>query len=303
MKKIEIFFVSIFTLCFCLCAVGINGEFLRAEEIPENSEASEILETESFVTEQMMTEDEVTEETIAGSEEQVPASDEGISEEANESEVTGPEEEYAEELHYFVQTDYDYFSDALFIGDSRAVGLMEYGNIQGADFFAHSGMSVFGVDKKKIEIAGVGKVNFEELLDGKQYGKIYLMLGMNGLGYKFDTLCDRYVQTVERIREKQKDAIIFLCANMHVTKTQSEQDEIYNNDNINKINTVIAGLADEKRLFFIDINEVFDDENGDLDEVYTSDAFHVLGKHYTEWADWLCTKGVVKKIASVNGTE
>ena len=36
----------------------------------------------------------------------------------------------------------DYFSGSLFIGDSRTVGLMEYGGMDKADFFATTGMSV-----------------------------------------------------------------------------------------------------------------------------------------------------------------
>ena len=37
----------------------------------------------------------------------------------------------------------DDFADTLFVGDSRTIGLMEYGNIEQATFFADNGMSVF----------------------------------------------------------------------------------------------------------------------------------------------------------------
>ena len=83
----------------------------------------------------------------------------------------------------FVTVDYDYFDDALFIGDSRTVGLMEYGNLENAAFFADSGMSVFSLQTKKISVPETGKVSLEEMLLQKQYGKIYLMLGINELGY------------------------------------------------------------------------------------------------------------------------
>lgn len=288
MRKKEIFFVGIFTICFCMCAVWMHKVSGSHEGGPtENVQSTET--SEVLVADRQ--EQETGQETEQETGQEVPRDQEIGFEEGM---ISSEKETETEEIRYFVQADSDYFTDALFIGDSRAVGLMEYGNIVGADFFAHSGMSVFGIDKKKIEIAGLGKVDFGELLNGKQYGKIYLMLGMNGLGYRFDELCKRYVQTVERIRAKQKDAIIFLCANMHVTKKQSEQDAIYNNDNINKINNTIAGLEDQKQLFYIDVNELFDDENGNLDERYTIDAFHVLGKYYTQWADWLCTKAVIK---------
>ena len=193
----------------------------------------------------------------------------------------------------FVTVDYDYFDDALFIGDSRTEGLMEYGNLGNAAFFADSGMSVFSLQTKKISVPEAGKVSLEEMLLQKQYGKIYLMLGINELGYKFEGLQKKYQETIEYIRGYQGDAVIFLCANLHVTEEQSDKDPIYNNTNVNRVNEMIAGLADGITYFYIDVNELFDDENGNLSTEYSSDSFHVFGKDYTTWADWLCTKAIV----------
>ena len=186
----------------------------------------------------------------------------------------------------------EYFSDALFIGDSRTVGLKEYGGMEGAVFFADSGMSVFELWKKKIPVFSERKVSFEEVLYGKKYKKIYLMLGINELGYDFEYIQKKYQETLEKIREIQKDAIIYLCANMHITEEHSRQDEIYNNENVNRVNEMICKLAQQENLYYIDVNELFDDENGCLSMEYSSDSFHVYGKYYMEWVDWLCTKAV-----------
>jgi len=186
----------------------------------------------------------------------------------------------------------EYFSDALFIGDSRTVGLKEYGGMEGAVFFADSGMSVFELWKKKIPVFSERKVSFEEVLYGKKYKKIYLMLGINELGYDFEYIQKKYQETLEKIREIQKDAIIYLCANMHITEEHSRQDEIYNNENVNRVNEMVCKLAQQENLYYIDVNELFDDENGCLSMEYSSDSFHVYGKYYMEWVDWLCTKAV-----------
>jgi hypothetical protein len=201
-----------------------------------------------------------------------------------------------EEENKFQTVERDYFDDALFVGDSRTVGLMEYGNLDNASFFADSGMSVYGLALKKITMPGKGKMTFDQVLEERQYGKIYLMLGMNELGYRFETTKARFEQTVEKIHDAQPEAILYLCANMHVTKEQSEKDEIYNNTNVNLINEVIAALAHGERLIYLDVNELFDDEEGNLNEEFTSDAFHVLGKYYEDWVDWLCTKAIVPEV-------
>lgn len=190
---------------------------------------------------------------------------------------------------------YEYFEDALFIGDSRTVGILEYGNIQGATFFASSGMSVFNLEREKIAYPNEGRLSFDEVLTRKQYGKIYLMLGINELGYQFESIEKKYKEIVDKIRENQQDAILYLCANMHVTKDQSQKDPIYNNENVNRVNEMISNLADAEDLIYIDANELFDDSEGNLSAEYSSDAFHVYGKYYKDWVDWLRTKGVVSQ--------
>ena len=155
-------------------------------------------------------------------------------------------------------------------------------------------MSVFDLEKKKVSIPDEGKVSFDELLNEREYGKIYLMLGINELGYRFENIQKKYEETVEKIKESQGNAIIYLCANMHVTEEQSQKDEIYNNANVNKVNEMICGLADNETVFYIDVIELFDDENGSLSTNYSSDSFHVYGKYYMDWVDWLCTKTIKK---------
>ena len=194
----------------------------------------------------------------------------------------------------FVTVDYTYFDDALFIGDSRTVGLMEYGNLGNAAFFADSGMSVFDLEREKVFQPDGSKVSFEKILSDKVYGKIYLMLGINEIGYKFETFENKYEEIIDYIREYQGEAVLFLCANMHVTEAQSKKDALFNNTNVNRVNEMIAGLTDSKTSFYIDVNEVFDDGKGNLAAEYSSDAFHVYGRHYKTWADWLCTKGIQK---------
>ena len=158
----------------------------------------------------------------------------------------------------------DDFADTLFVGDSRTIGLMEYGNIEQATFFADKGMSVFLLEKKQVVFPDLGKVSFYELLEKKNFSKIYFMLGMNELGYPFESVQRKYQEVLNNMLEKQEGAVIYLCANLHVTAEQSQEDEIYNNENVNRVNEMIAGLADNETTFYIDVNELFDDENGCL---------------------------------------
>lgn len=178
--------------------------------------------------------------------------------------------------------------DALFIGDSRTVGIMEYAGLNDADFFCSVGMSVFNVRKSRVSVPTVGKVTLNELLTNKKYGKIYLMLGINELGYSFQSIINKYGELIEFIESNQKDSDIFIQANLHVSKERHESDKYINNTAINKLNSELSKFADNENIFYLDANCLFDDEYGNLSADKTSDNAHLYAKHYAEWGEWIC---------------
>lgn len=187
-----------------------------------------------------------------------------------------------------------YFEDALFIGDSRTVGIKEYGNIDGADFFATEGMSVYSIYQQSINISGVGDVSLEALLKSKTYGKIYIMMGINELGYNLSDNADAYRELVDMIKKYQPDAIIYIQANLHVSSSLSKTDRTFNNTRIDNYNSLLAGIADNRSIFYIDVNELFDDASGGLGEEYTSDDIHIMGKYYSDWGAWIAERVIVR---------
>ena len=115
-----------------------------------------------------------------------------------------------------------YFNDALFIGDSRTIGISEYGDLNNATFFAYTGMSVYNVFSKTVSVPKVGKLNLEQLLSSKKFGKIYIMLGINELGYNTNQTLENYKKLVDYIKDSQSSAIIYIQANLHVASKKSE---------------------------------------------------------------------------------
>ena len=181
----------------------------------------------------------------------------------------------------------NYFDRALFIGDSRTAGLFEYADMGGADAFADSGMNLYKVFQVRLQVDDLGELTLEELLMERQYGRIYLMLGINELGYNQERTAEKYRELVEYLRQAQPEAELILETNMHVSRKKSDGDAIYNNRNIDAFNDCIRAVALEEGLTCIDVNERFDDGEGNLGEEYTSDDAHLLGKYYADWADWI----------------
>ena len=190
----------------------------------------------------------------------------------------------------------DYFADALFIGDSRTVGLSEYADLGDATFFADVGMNSFKVLDEKVSVDGVGKVKLEQLLQSKQFGKVYILLGINELGCSTESIIAEIQKLIDVVEEYQPDSLIFLQANLHVTKKKSSSDETYNNENINKLNKAIEELADGEKIFYIDVNEIFSDSEGNLNSELSGDGIHVSAKGYKKWEEWFLTKQIKKDI-------
>lgn len=177
--------------------------------------------------------------------------------------------------------------ESLFIGDSRTVALADYATIEDANFFATVGMTVYNVWDARVSIPQIGKVTLSELLNDKQYDMIYIMLGVNELGYAFDKTVGRYEALVETVQTLQPDAVVILMANIHVTAQRSESDPYINNPAIDRFNEATSQLADGRTVFYLDANSLFDDADGNLAAEKSADNAHLKAKYCAEWGDWL----------------
>lgn len=184
----------------------------------------------------------------------------------------------------------DYFDDALFIGDSRTVGLRDYTDLaEHADFYCETSLTIYKVMEESFK----GKGTILEALSKKNYGKIYLMVGINELGRgTTEDFMAKYTEVVDTLHELCPDAKIMIQGIMHVSEKKSSSDAIFNNSNINARNNAIATLADNVHFFYIDMNEAVCDENGNLNAEYTHDQIHLLGMYNDLWKQFLLEHGV-----------
>ncbi len=192
----------------------------------------------------------------------------------------------------FVRVDESYFDDALFIGDSRTVGLRDYTDLSDhADFYSETSLTIY----KVLEESFKGKGTVTSALERKDYGKIYIMVGINELGTgTTEDFMKKYTEVIDTLHELEPEAKIFIQGIMRVTGKKHNSDPIYNNNNINARNNAIATLADNEQIFYIDVNEVVCDEEGNLNAEYTFDQLHLLGAYDELWKEFLLNHGVIE---------
>lgn len=209
-------------------------------------------------------------------------------------ETAAQETETENRVREFTAVDESYFDDAVFIGDSRTVGLHDYGGLDHAEFYASVGLNVYDMwDEAFCEVDGE-KVTLEDALSRRQFKKVYFQIGINEMGRgTLDSFMQAYTQSVQRFKELQPDAVIFVQGIMRVTKEKSESDPIFNNKGIQQRNERIAQLADNRTVFYIDMNEAVCDDTGNLKKELTFDNLHLYGSKYDVWVNFLLTKGIL----------
>lgn len=204
-------------------------------------------------------------------------------------ETTAAGEEAAEPV--FTTVEDDYFADAVFIGDSRTVGMYEYGGLENVStFYASTGLTVYKLfDSDIVQVPGQKKkITVEEALQQNSFAKIYLMIGINEMGTgTVETFTEKYREVLEHLQELQPDAIIYIQAIMKVTTERSNQGDYINNEGIIARNEELEKLADNRKIFYLDVNPLICDETGGMVESYTFDGVHLKAQYIQIWKDFL----------------
>ncbi len=191
----------------------------------------------------------------------------------------------------------DYFADALFLGDSRTVGLGQYGSFRDiATFYASTGMTIYKLlGAEIVEVPEQQeKITVEEALQHQGFGKIYIMMGINEVGGGTpESFAKAYGEVIARIQELQPDAIIYIEGILKVTTARSEKGDYINNEAIEARNEALSQLADGERIFYLDVNQAVCDEDGGLVKDYTSDGVHLKAKYLSLWEEYLKDNAVL----------
>lgn len=186
----------------------------------------------------------------------------------------------------------EWFDNAVFLGDSRTEGLQLFSGLTHGDFFWTKGMSVFHVDDTDYRLFTVdGKqVTLIGALGGKSYEAVYVMLGINDLGYSAAAYESALAILIDKILAVQSDAVIYLQTLPPVNDVSVRENGLNsynNNNNVNQFNEAIARIAEEKQVVLLDMASIYRGSDGQLPAGMTTDGVHFVYNGYAKWADFL----------------
>ncbi|MBE5848924.1 MAG: hypothetical protein E7298_01990 [Lachnospiraceae bacterium] len=193
----------------------------------------------------------------------------------------------------FTTVDESYFTDALFIGDSRLQGFGFWSGIP-ATYYCATGFHVYKYETTNVVQTENGKVPIFEAMPYDAFTKVYIKVGLNELGYGTEENFEKtYAELIAKIREYEPRAIIFVHAILPVTAEKSNTDKAHNNANIAVRNAALEQFAKEQKAYFIDAGPALSDAEGNLRPEMTSDGIHLKPEYMKLWRDFLCEHGVV----------
>ena len=181
----------------------------------------------------------------------------------------------------------DTLAGCLFIGDSRTEGLKMAGSLPEADFFCAIGQTVFDITGIELPVDGL-YLDLRQLLSGKEYRKVYILLGINEISADLDEVAEEFSRLIDLIRSYQPGAKIIIEANLHVTAWRSNFGDAFNNDNVDLLNQKLKAMTDGSSILWLDANPLLDDESGGLREEYAEeDGIHPNFGCYEMWGEWI----------------
>ena len=189
--------------------------------------------------------------------------------------------------------DKSWFKDAAFVGDSRMEGIMNYADFEYASNFSHVGLNVADVFTKPYIETESGTVTVADALHNDlKYGKVYVMLGINELGwYNLDKFIEYYGNIVDLLRETHPEAQIYIISILPVGAKATASQEMLNNDRVQMFNERIQGMCSEKQVYFVNGFEALA-VNGSLPDDASPDGVHMQPSYCHKLTDYLLTHTV-----------
>lgn len=172
--------------------------------------------------------------------------------------------------------------DLLFIGDSITHGFEGKGKEMWAKYYAPRNALNIGYSADRTENVLWRLDNGE--IDGISPKLAIMMIGTNNTGHRKDKpemIRDGVKAICDKLRAKLPKTKILILAIFPRSAKVTDAPRV-NNDEANKL---IAKLADDKDIFFLDINQKFLEADGTLTKEVMPDLLHPHEKGYQIWAE------------------
>ena len=189
----------------------------------------------------------------------------------------------------------DYFTDAVFIGDSMMEHVEVLELIPTANYVWQIGMSPHSVGHKNFRVRGSsGKVSGFDYAASFQPKKLYIWLGANGLDTSTsDRVLLNYENLADELIERFPDALIYVISPPPTTYSRMTQKDKVPVKRYMNFEEKLRELAARRHFYYIDMYHLVANEDGYLPTGYSlGDGYHLNEKALTLMTDYSRTHTV-----------
>jgi len=181
----------------------------------------------------------------------------------------------------------EWFSDAVFFGNSLVGGIMSFSGLETPDYIYKNGISVFQVSNYECFPYEGKNITLMDALSKKSYKKILIELGVNELGYKPAQFYAEYTTMILKMKRLQPGATIYIQTILPITEAKSSSGGTFSIDKIIAFNNELKKIAAEQNCVLVDVYSFFADQNGYLPASYSYDGIHLVPYCYELWVNYL----------------
>lgn len=176
-----------------------------------------------------------------------------------------------------------------FIGDSRTQAFLLYTGLKDITDYTNVGLMVdTAISKKFVKNEDGERITILQDLKNKDINTIYIMLGINELGWVYSSIfIQKYEELIDEIRKIKPDVEIIVQSIIPVTKIKSDNNKTYNNNRIKEYNKLIKDMTQRKNVKYIDLVPELSDSNGYLPNEASVDGIHLTKKYCLKWLECL----------------
>ena len=168
----------------------------------------------------------------------------------------------------------DFFADAAMLGNSLVDGMMICSGLK-VDYYGQQSANVLNYKVSRAL--------------QKQYGKLYIQLGINDYGLSIENFIDGYRKILRQLREGMPEAELYVMAIMPITKAKDGKQ--FTMAHIREMNHALYDLAAEEQCWYLDCCEPLCNDEGYLVDKYAGwdGSPHLDASGYVAWADVIRT--------------
>lgn len=190
----------------------------------------------------------------------------------------------------------EWFSDAVFVGDSRTQGLQYWSDIQTATYYGSQGLNVVTANTNTfIYENGQNLTIAQALARHPEFKKIYVCLGVNEFWMAEETYRYNYTVFIDSIMAANPTAAIYMYAVAPVVDGLQHSANGLNNTKMSRFNQIAKEIAISRGIYYVDADAPFTkiDASGQyrpfLDWSESSDGIHLNGYGLSKLTEYLRT--------------